>query len=115
MDSHFGVVLTPLKKIQILKNKAVRKIGNSFIFSSITARYHEFQILTISDLYFTEVAKRMHQRSSRFLRENLSYLFDEISSVHSCATKSQAQKNLYFTKFTTNRAQKSFKHQGVKV
>ena len=104
-----------LTKLQKLQNKAIRIITKTNIRSSVTPQFRKLGILKISELYTFETAKLMHQHSTNMLPQNLSTYFKELTSIHHRHTRSKTKKKLYLPKFSTNRCQKSFRYQGVKV
>ena len=97
-----------LVKLQRLQNKAIRIITNSDIHSPTKPKFHNLGILKISELYDFESAKIMHQHTKETLPSSLSTLFNKVSNIHSCNTRSVVHHNLYLPKFSTNSRQNSF-------
>ena len=84
-----------LNKMQRLQNKAIRVIAKAKFRDSVTPLYYKLTILKISELREFEIAKLMHQRSKGLLPNHLSFIFTDISSIHSRSTRSQSQKIVY--------------------
>ena len=106
---------TYTQKLQILQNKAIRVICNSNRFSSVTPLYFELGILKFNELLKFEIGKLMHRHSHKLLPPGISSLFTDLSTIHSRQTRSQIQKSLYISKFSTQRCQRSIKFQGTKI
>ena len=106
---------TYLSKLQRLQNKALRIISNSNQLTSATPLFHILEILKITDLYQFEISKLMYLHSKKSLPHCFLDLFIPTLTIHSRATRSQAQNNLYPPKYSTVRCQRSIKFQGVKI
>ena len=88
---------TYLTKLQRLQNKALRNIFNCKQLNSATLLFHKLEISKIRDLYQFEISrsKLRYLHSKKFLPHRFLDLFIPTSVIHSRATRSQLQNNLY--------------------
>ena len=91
--------------------KNTLKNSNSFD----TRPYGLFAIAIINELVKFEIAKLMYQHSHNLFPPGISSLFTNLSTIHSRQTRSQTQKSLYLSKFSTQRCQKYIKFQGTEI
>ena len=86
---------TYLTKLQRLQNKALRIIFNNKQHDSLTPLFHKLEILKIRDLYYFEICKLMYLHLKKSLPYCFLDLFIPTSTIHSRATRSQLQNNLF--------------------
>ena len=105
-----------LKRLATLQNKAVKLISGAQWRDHVTPSYLKLQILKLNDLYLYEVAKLMHNHSRKKLPTSLSTFFAPVKTIHTRSTRlASSELNLYLPRYKSQKLQKSFKYQGVKI
>lgn len=111
----WGSTCTTYKnKLRSTQNKAIKIICNIDPRQSSTPGYKKLQILKLDDIYKHETAKLMHKHSNNALPMSLDKCFELITTKHLHKTR-QLDANFFLPRFSTNRTQKSFEYQGVKI
>ena len=105
-----------LKRLATPQNKAVKLISGAQWRDHVTPSYLKLQILKLNDLYLYEVAKLTHMHTHKKLPTNLSTFFAPVKAIHTRSTRLASSKlNLYLPRYKSQKLQKSFKYQGVKI
>ena len=105
-----------LKRLATLQNKAVKLISGAQWRDHVTFSYLKLQILKLNDLYLYEVAKLMHKHTRKKLPTSLSTFFVPVKAIHTRSTRlASSELNLYLPRYKSQKLQKSFKYQGVKI
>ena len=107
---------TYLIKIKRLQNKAIRGVTKKKYIVRITPQYKKLQILKLDDLFILEIAKLMYLFIPNKMPDRFKNYFMYSTDVFSYSTSnSKTNQLLYFTHYSTNRTQRSFKYLGVKI
>ena len=105
-----------LKRLATLQNKAVKLISGPQWRDHVTPSYLKLQILKLNDLYLYEVAKLMHKLTRKKLPISLSTLFAPVKAIRTRSTRlASSELNLYLPRYKSQKLQKSFKCQVVKI
>ena len=105
-----------LKRLTTLQNKAVKLISVAQWHDHVTPSYLNVQILKLNDLYSYEVAKLMHKHTRKKLTISLSTFFAPVKAMHTRSTGlALSELNLYQPRYKSQKLQKRFKYQGVKI
>ena len=105
-----------LKRLATLQNKAVKLISGAQWRDHVTPTYLKLQILKLNDLYLYEVAKLMHKHTRKKLPTSFSTFFAPVKAIHTRSTRlASSELNLYLPRYKSQKLQKSFKYQGVKI
>ena len=107
-----------LKRLIILRNKAVKIVAGGQRQDHVTPFYHRLQILKLKGLYVyrmksqnkvAKAAKQTHGKSHRMAQIVTSFLFERTTRFAS------SELNWYFPRYRTQTSQKSFKYQEAKI
>ena len=97
-------------------DKAVKLISGSQWHDHVTTSCLKLQILKLYDLYSYEVAKLMHKHTRKKLPVNLCTFFAPVKAIHTRSTRlASSELNLYQARYKSQKLQKIFKYQGVKI
>ena len=104
-----------LKRLSSLQNRAIKQIVDCQWQSNANPCYAQLNILKLNDLYTHEIAKLMFKYAHKTTPIAFSS-FTPVISMHTRTTRLVSySNNLYLPRYKTNKLQRSFKFQGVKI
>ena len=100
-----------LKRLSSLQNRAIKQIVDCYRQSNA-----QLNILKLNDIYTHEIAKLMFKYAHKTTPIAFSSFFTAVISIHTRTTRlASYSNNLYLPRYKTNKMQRSFKFQGVKI
>ena len=99
----------------MLQNKVIRIMTKTSKFEPISPQYYNLKILKLDDLYHYETAQLLCQYVHKMLPTHFGNYFTDVSNVHTHSTRNYSSKAIFIPRYSTTRAQKSFKYTGVKI
>ena len=104
-----------IHKVKMLQNKVIRIMIKTSKFEPISPQYYNLKILKLDDPYHYETAQLMYQYVHKMLPTHFSNYFTNVSNVHTHSTRNYSSKAISIPRYSTTRAQKSFKYIGAKI
>ena len=105
-----------LKRLSSLQNRAIKQIVDCHWQSNANPCYAQLNILKLNNLYTHEIAKLMFKYAHKTTPIAFSSFFTPVISIHTRITRlASYSNNLYLPRYKTNKLQKSFKFQGIKI
>ena len=102
-----------LKRFSSLQNRAIKKIVDCHWQSNANPCYAQLNILKLND---HEIAKLMFKYAHKTTPIPFSSFFTPVISIHTRTTRlASYSNNLHLPRYKTNKMQRSFKFQGVKI
>ena len=104
---------TALTKLQALQNKVVRYITHSSPSTDIMNEYKKLEILSLNEIYYSEVGKFMYKHSKSALPLSFDEYYRNIE--HSYNTRTRLNSEFKLPRPRTELGKQSIKYIGVKI
>jgi len=99
-----------------LQNKAIKAVTGATYTEHATPSYVELNVLKLPDLFRYKIAKLILKILRNNHPPNFSNFFIKTNKIHNRTIRLASKEHaLYIPRYKTEKLQKSFKYQGVKV